>query len=257
MEELWLEGAISVKAALEARRRTVFELLTDGRKPDRNRRYIFSLAEQMQVPIYTVSEEKIAELTAGSSHGGLLARVGDRVYETPEQLISHPVPFLVFLDGIEDPFNFAGAIRSLYAAGVTGLFVSERNWCNAAGTVTRASAGASEYLPTAKVSDLNGTLDQIRGKGIRILCAERKNAESLYSADLTGPILLVLGGEMRGISASILKKSDQNLYIPYGRDFRNALSANSAAAVFSFEALRQRSGQKIKYGRYDPYLPTY
>jgi tRNA(Leu) C34 or U34 (ribose-2'-O)-methylase TrmL len=86
-------------------------------------------------------------------------------------------------------------------------------------------------------------LTDAKKKGIRILCAERKNAISIYESNLTGPMILVFGGEMRGISAKIMKHSDQNIFLPYGSDFRNALSANSAAAVFAFEAYRQRNAK--------------
>ncbi|MBO5222870.1 MAG: RNA methyltransferase [Clostridia bacterium] len=240
-QNIFLEGAISVKAALEAGRREIFEIITDGRKSDRNRSYILKLAEHKQIPITTLSPEEISARAGGTSHGGLLARVGDRRYEDAEQLLSHPLPFLALLEGIEDPYNFGGALRSLYAAGVTGVLVPERNWCSAAGVVTKASAGASEKMAVACVSDWDVVLRKAKEKGIRILCAERKNAISIYESNLTGPILLVFGGEMRGISAKIMKHSDQNIFLPYGSDFRNALSANSAAAVFAFEAYRQRT----------------
>lgn len=241
MENMILEGAISVKAALEAERRSVYEIIVDQRKPDRNRNYILNLAKNKGVKITIASSEEISALAGGTSHGGMLAVVGDREYQKVEDLLSHPLPFLALLEGIEDPYNFGGALRSLYAAGITGVFVPERNWCSAAGVVTKASAGASEFLNIATVSDWDETLTKAKERDIRILCAERKDATSLYESDLTGPILLVFGGEMRGISAKIMKHSDQNVFLPYGSDFRNALSANSAAAVFAFEAYRQRN----------------
>jgi len=243
MERIVLEGSISVKAALEAGRREIFEILEDGRKGDRNRNYILNLARKKQIPVRTVSGEEIASMAEGNSHGGILALTGDREYQTAEELFSAKEPFLALLEGIEDPYNFGGALRSLYAAGVTGVLVPERNWCSAAGIVTKASAGASEFLPVAAIKDWDGTLRLAKEREIRILCAERKNAISLYEGDLTGPILLVFGGEMRGISAKIMAHADQNLFLPYGSDFRNALSANSAAAVFAFEAFRQRSAK--------------
>lgn len=241
MEDIILEGAISVKAALEAGRREIYEIFTDGRKPDRNRNYILNLAKNKEIKITVKSPEEISALAGGTSHGGLLAKAGERKYQTTEELLASPLPFFALLEGIEDPFNFGGALRSLYAAGVTGVFVPERNWCSAAGVVTKASAGASEFLNVAAVSDWDETLTKVKERGVRILCAERKDAVSLYEGDLTGPLMLVFGGEMRGISAKIIKYSDQNLFLPYGSDFRNALSANSAAAVFAFEAYRQRN----------------
>lgn len=241
MEDIILEGAISVKAALEAERREIYEIITDGRKPDRNRNYILHLAEKKEIKITVRSSEDISALAGGTSHGGLLAKVGERQYQTTEELLASPCPFFALLEGVEDPFNFGGALRSLYAAGVNGVFVPQRNWCSAAGVVTKASAGASEFLKIAAVSDWDEALTKVKERGVRILCAERKDALSLYESDLTGPLMLVFGGEMRGISSKIIKYADQNLFLPYGSEFRNALSANSAAAVFAFEAYRQRN----------------
>lgn len=241
MENIILEGSISVKAALEAERRHVCEIIVDQRKPDRNRNYILNLAKNKGIKITVASAEEISALAGGTSHGGILAVVGERQYQQIDDLLSHPLPFLALLEGIEDPYNFGGALRSLYAAGITGVFVPERNWCSAAGVVTKASAGASEFLDIATVSDWDEVLTRAKAHDIRIVCAERKNAVSLYESNLTGALMLVFGGEMRGISAKIMKHSDQNVFLPYGSDFRNALSANSAAAVFAFEAYRQRS----------------
>lgn len=238
-ETVFLEGSISVKAALETGRRPVLRLICDGRKPDRNRAYIFRLAQNAGIPVQTVSEEELNGMATGRSHGGLLAEAGARRYETPEELFAQEDPFLVLLDGVEDPYNLGTALRSLYAAGVTGVLLPVRDRLSMTPTVLRASAGASEHLPIACAEDW-GILDRAKERGIRILCAERKDAIPLYDADLTGKILLVFGGEMRGISTPILDRADGRLYLPYGRDFRNALSASAAAAVFSFEAYRQR-----------------
>ena len=163
-QDIFLEGAISVKAALEAERREIYEIITDKRKPDRNRNYILRLARNKQIPVTSLSEEEIAARAGGNSHGGLLARVGERRYEEVDTLLSHPLPFLALLEGIEDPYNFGGALRSLYAAGVTGVLVPERNWCNAAGVVTKASAGASEKTAIACVSDWDVALEKQNGR---------------------------------------------------------------------------------------------
>ena len=241
MEEMILEGAISVKAALEAGRREIYEIIADNRRPDRNRNYILNLAKEKGVKVTLASAKEISALAGGTSHGGLLARVGDRTYQPLEEVLTEDIPFLALLEGIEDPYNFGGALRSLYAAGVSAVLVPERNWCSAAGVVAKASAGASEFLNIVSVSDWDKALQKIKDRGVRVLCAERKDAVSLYESNLTGALMLVFGGEMRGISSKILKYADRRVFLPYGRDFRNALSANSAAAVFAFEAYRQRN----------------
>ena len=236
-----LEGAISVKAALEGGRRPVFELLCDARKPDRNRSYILRLAEKAGVAVKICGAEELNALACGHSHGGLLAKVGARNYEPVEDLFAQKDPFLAVLDGVEDPYNLGMSLRSLYAAGVTGILLPKRDRTTTASILVKSSAGASELLPIACPDTWEGIPDAAHKAGIRILCAERKDAISLYEENLTGKIMLVFGGEMRGISAPLLQGADKNLFLPYGSDFRNALSASAAAAVFAFEAYRQRN----------------
>jgi len=146
------------------------------------------------------------------------------------------------LDGLEDPFNLGQAIRSLFAAGVDGLVVRERSWESAAGTVARASAGASEVMPTATVAGPQQAADACRRHGLRVACAaSRPDAVPLHDADLTQATFLLIGGERRGITRSFVDGADLRLRIPYGRRGAHALGAAAAAAVIAFEALRQRT----------------
>jgi 23S rRNA (guanosine2251-2'-O)-methyltransferase len=126
----------------------------------------------------------------------------------------------------------------LYAAGVTGVILSERNWMGAAGVVARASAGASEQLPMAVCSP-EIAIDLMKTKGHRVVCAGIRDSVSLYEADMKRPLLLIVGGEKRGISRSVLEKADQIVRIDYGREFKGSLSAASAATVLGFEVFRQ------------------
>jgi 23S rRNA (guanosine2251-2'-O)-methyltransferase len=142
------------------------------------------------------------------------------------------------MEGIEDPYNFGYTIRSLYAAGVTGIVLSPRNWMSAAGVVARSSAGASELIPiyTATPED---AVDQFKAAGYQILCAGIRDSVSIFEKDFPFPLLLVIGGEKRGISRKLLDKADQIVRIDYGRSFRGSLSAASAATVMAFELFRQ------------------
>ena len=140
------------------------------------------------------------------------------------------------IEGIEDPYNFGYALRSIYAAGADGIILSERNWLTAAGVVCRSSAGASERLNTYIAT--NDFITDFKTKGYKIVCADIKNSVSVYEADLKKPILLIVGGEKRGISASLLKEADQIVRIDYGRRFDAALSAASASTILAFEIFR-------------------
>ena len=152
---------------------------------------------------------------------------------------------IILLEGVEHPYNFGDALRSLYAAGATGLIVPERNWLSAAETVVKASAGASEYIPTAACPDLGEAIIEAKKYGIKTYCAERRDAVALYDADLTCPVIFAIGGELRGLSRKVTDNSDGNIYIPYGSNFRNALSASAASAVCAFEIMRQRQQKDV------------
>jgi 23S rRNA (guanosine2251-2'-O)-methyltransferase len=146
------------------------------------------------------------------------------------------------IDGVEDPFNFGASVRALYAAGADGLVLRPRNWLSAAGTVARASAGASELLPTAIAETAGEAAAFFHMRGLRVACAtEERGSVSLYDADLTAPLFLLLGGEKRGITRSFLDQADLKLRIPYGRPMPHSLGTASAAAVLAFEIMRQRS----------------
>ena len=153
---------------------------------------------------------------------------------------------LVMLDGIEDPYNLGQALRAVYAAGVDGLIVRARSWERAAGIVARASAGASELLPTAAVTSPEEAAEQCRGAGLTVACATtRSDATFVHDANLAVPLLLLVGGERRGVTRSFTDSADLLLRIPYGRRGAHALGAATSAALLAFEALRQRRAAGI------------
>jgi 23S rRNA (guanosine2251-2'-O)-methyltransferase len=150
------------------------------------------------------------------------------------------------LDGIEDPFNFGQAVRALYAAGVDGLIV-RRSWETAVGTVTRASAGASELLPTATTGSADEAATASRLAGLRVACAvSDPTAAELHDVDLTGSVFLLIGGERRGVTRSFVEDADVLLRIGYGRERAPELGAAAAAAIIGFEALRQRRASETR-----------
>ena len=141
------------------------------------------------------------------------------------------------IEGIEDPYNFGYAMRSIYASGVDGFILSKRNWLSASGVVCRSSAGASERADIYIADD--DFIALFKAKNYKVICADIKNSISVYDADLTRPIFLIVGGEKRGISSSILSQADQIVRIDYGREFNAALSAASASTILAFEVFKQ------------------
>ena len=247
-EELYLEGMAAVKGALLGPGRTVHEILADRKRDDRGTAWLLRTARTKGVPVRMMVREELDKIAEGASHGGILAVVGERHYLPLERLMPQDdIPFIVMLDGVEDPYNYGFALRTLWAAGVHGLVVRRRNWSTAAAVVARSSAGASELFPTAVVDSPDEAADFFRDQGCAIaVTAKEKESLSLYEADLARPLFLLIGGERRGVKRSFLDRADLLLNIPYGRDYRQSLGTASAAGVVAFEAMRQRQAGSRK-----------
>lgn len=229
-----MEGALSVRAALDSGSREIREIRVSSTAPAVER--IVDIAGRRAIPVRRVSEVD----AAGRTHGGIVASVGPRRLLSLADLRLPERPFVAMLDGVEDPYNFGQAVRSLYAAGAHALVVRRRNWMSAAATVARASAGATERITTAVVDDPTEAVRDLRARGLAFACAHRRDATPLSEADLTVPIFLVIGGERRGIGRALAREADLRLVIRYGRRFDPALDTTSAAAVIAFEVARQR-----------------
>lgn len=240
-EKAWLEGQISIEAAIRGNNRTLDTVYIRRGKWNRESRRLVKLAEEKGIPVDVVDAAFISEHANGKSHGGLLARCGARKFIPLTDLLQDSEnPLVVMLDGLEDPFNFGQAVRALYAAGVSGLVVRPRNWMSAAATVTRSSAGATELMPTAIANSALEAAEFFRKKGLSVACTAKQSAVSLYEADLSQPLFLLIGGEKRGITRSFLDQADLRLNIPYARPFRPSLGAAASTAVIAFELARQR-----------------
>ncbi len=241
-DSILLEGFVSVEAAISGRCRPVNAVYVDESKTATARiKKLCETAHEDGIAVEIVPHSTVDEMASGRTHGGIVASVGERRFCLPEDLLEDPDPFIVMLDGIEDPFVFGYAVRALHAAGVTGLVVKSRTWGASETIVVRASAGASELIRTALTNGPNETADLCRSQGLHV-CAtgRRKNTASIYDADWTVPTFLLIGGERRGIQRSFLENADAVYAIPYGREFSRSLGTASACAVIAFEAARQR-----------------
>lgn len=243
-----LEGMTSLRALFAGREagvndRPIRSILYDAgreRKIAKELGYLRAMGKQYSFPVLPVTGEAIASKALGTSHGGILAECGERTLPRLAESLSHIQEngFYVMLQGIEDPYNFGYAIRSLYACGVDGILLDERNWLTAAGVVARSSAGASERLPMF-VSAPENTISLFHEKGYRVVCADERTDVLLHEAKLKKPILLIVGGERRGISRAIIDQADLLVKIAYGRPFDASLSAASAATILGYEIFRQ------------------
>jgi 23S rRNA (guanosine2251-2'-O)-methyltransferase len=162
-----LEGVLSVQAALEARSRDLRALYIRRDLRDYAVLKLVRAAAALGARVERVDAEAIDALAQGKSHGGVVAQVGPRQFTTLEALTADvESPFIVMLDGVEDPFNFGQAVRAFYAAGASGWVLRPRNWMSAAGVVARASAGTSERMPTAIAETLQEAAVVFRARGL-------------------------------------------------------------------------------------------
>ena len=239
-----LEGMTSISALLNSscnNDRKIERIWIDStKKRSKAAEIVFLTAKskEMDFPVEFINAEKIDALAIGNTHGGILAFCSTRTIPKLSETAIKPNGFYVFLEGIEDPYNFGYSIRSLYAAGVDGIVLPERNWMNSAGVVARSSAGASELIPLY-TTDHDSLISLFKNAGYQILCAGIRDSVSIYEEVFHFPVLLIVGGEKRGISRNLLDQADQIVRIEYGRSFRGSLSAASAATVMAFELFRQ------------------
>ncbi len=244
------EGMTSIRALIEARMgknptndrkiKSIAYAAESEKKLAKELSWLRHRAEEWGFPLLPITTEEITRITTGTTHGGIVADVTERCIPPLSSLLAS-LPsrgFFVMIEGIEDPYNFGYALRSLYALGVSGIVLDERNWMSAAGVVARASAGASELLPLYIAKPAEAAL-AFRQAGYRVACADIRTNVLLQDADLSYPIFLIVGGEKRGISRALFDLCDLAVRIPYGRDFPASLSAASAATILGYEIARQ------------------
>lgn len=243
MSKITLEGWVSVRAALVSGSRTVHEILLQRGKDSNKIDVLKKRAREGDIPVRFVHEDEISKHAEGTSHGGVLAFVGERNFLALDDLSNGPqAAFLTMLDGVEDPYNFGQAVRALYACGAHGLIVRPRNWTTAASTVARASAGTSEFMRMAVAESDTELLSMLKKQNIQLVCSDLSDtAKNPSHANLRSSLLLVIGGERRGISKELLSAADVTLQIPYGRAFKQSLGVTSSAAILAYEVMQQRN----------------
>lgn len=203
--------------------------------------YLRAISEDKKFEIVPSTKEELDSITLGSSHGGIVAITGDRTLPSFDENVEiEPNGFYAMIQGIEDPYNFGYSLRSLYATGCTGIILPERNWMSAAGVVARSSAGASEMFKIYKGDPLEAARI-FKARGYKIVCADERTDNVLGSCELKMPLLLIVGGEKRGISRALIDNADILVKINYAREFNASLSAASATTMFAYEIMRQNT----------------
>ncbi len=228
-------GPIAVDAVLRGGVRPVERVLVGAKRP-RSIVDIIEACDGRAIPVEDVGDDALTEFDARP--GGVVALVGDRLFEDPQSVWAGSVPFVAHLDGVEDPFNFGQAVRTLYAFGCDGVLLPERNWMSAIATVTRASAGATELMPLA-IASATDAVAAAASAGATVVATSDRAGRTIHDVDLVGPVLVLFGGEKRGVTRSLVGRVE-TVRIPYGRRFPRSLGTVAAASVVSFEVMRQR-----------------
>ena len=188
-------------------------------------------------------------LSETRAHQGVIAQVAAYEYSTVEDILEKAEekgepPFLILLDNVEDPHNLGAIIRTANLAGAHGVIIPKRRAVGLTSTVAKTSAGAINYTPVAKVTNLVRTMEELKEKGIWFVCADM-GGESMYRMNLTGPIGLVIGNEGEGVSRLVKEACDFTASIPMKGDI-DSLNASVAAGVLAYEIVRQRLASESK-----------
>ncbi len=208
-------------------------------------RKIIGEAKEKKIPIHYVDRISIERIAEGGLHQGIIAYVSPYAYCEVEDIIDRAAQkeedlFVILLDGIEDPHNFGAIIRSANAAGAHGIIIPKRRSASITSTVVKASAGAVEYTPVARVGSIVQTIEKLKGLGVWIGAVDAAG-EVYYKANLKGKIALVIGNEGEGIGRLVGETCDFKVSIPMMGEI-TSLNASNAAAVVMYEVYRQRKG---------------
>ena len=208
---------------------------------------VASLAKKQGIAVQFADKRKLDQLAGPVRHQGVVAQAAAAQYAEVEDLLSRAAergetPFLIILDEIEDPHNLGSILRSADCTGVHGVIIPKRRSAGLNATVAKTSAGAVEYVPVARVTNLAQTMERLKKEGLWIVGADANAAQEIYAADLTVPLAVVIGNEGEGIGRLVREKCDLLVKLPMmGRI--NSLNASVAAAVFMYEIVRQRRVQ--------------
>jgi len=190
-----------------------------------------------------VAKERLDQMSQTGKHQGVIAMAAAYEYATVEDILDNAkekgeAPFIFILDNIEDPHNLGAIIRTANLAGAHGVIIPKRRAVGLTATVARTSAGAINYTPVAKVTNISNTIEELKKEGMWFVCADM-DGELMYNLDLKGPIGLVIGNEGEGVSRLVKEKCDFTATIPMKGDI-DSLNASVAAGVLAYEIVRQR-----------------
>ena len=243
MNEQKIEGRNAVLEALRADRSVDRVLILDGAHDNALGSIIREVKKHPETKLDFVQKKKLDDLSETGKHQGVIAFTAAYDYATVDDILENAKdkgedPFIFILDGIEDPHNLGAIIRTANLCGAHGVIIRLNRAAGLTAVVSKASAGALNYTPVAKVTNINATIESLKKEGLWFVCADM-DGEVMYRCDLKGPIGLVIGNEGSGVSELVKKNCDIIASIPMKGNV-DSLNASVAAGVLMYEILRQR-----------------
>lgn len=241
-EEYTIEGRNAVIEAFRAGKPIDKLYVLDGCQ-DGPVRTIVREAKKHDTILQFVTKERLDQLSSTGKHQGVLAQAAAYEYASVDDILKRAEekgepPFLILLDGIEDPHNLGAILRTANLCGAHGIIIPKRRAVGLTAVVAKTSCGAINYTPVAKVTNLKKTMDELKKQGVWFVCADM-DGTTMYDLDLSGPIGLVIGSEGDGVSRLVRENCDMIASIPMKGDI-DSLNASVAAGVLAYEIVRQR-----------------
>lgn len=245
MSETYIGGFHAVEAALDDAEKKPREVLIVGGRKDARMATLLSLAQRRNVTVRTISKDQMDLLAPGLRHQGVIAAVQAADYHGEEalELPATPERLVLVLDGVQDPHNLGACLRTAEAAGVTAVIIPKDRAVGLTPVARKAAAGAAERVPVVAVTNLVRSLERLKELGYWITGLAGEAEDSLYAADLTGPTVIVMGGEGDGLRRLTRETCDRLVRIPMEGQIES-LNVSVAAAVCLYESVRQRSVPK-------------
>jgi len=245
-EELVIEGRNAVIEAFRSGK-TIDKLYVLDCCQDGPIRTIVREAKKTDVILQFVAKERLDQMSETGKHQGVIAFAAAYEYASVEDMLADAAkkeeePFLILLDSVEDPHNLGAIIRTANLAGAHGVIIPKRHAAGLTAVVAKASAGALNYTPVAKVTNLCATMKELKKKGLWFVCADM-DGELMYHVNLKGPIGLVVGNEGEGVGRLVRETCDMTAAIPMKGDI-DSLNVSVAAGVLAYEIVRQRLNGK-------------
>lgn len=239
-----IEGRNAVLEALRSDRSVDRVLILDGNHDNALGSIISEIKKHPETKLDFVSRQRLDGLSETGKHQGVIAFAAAYDYAELSDILANAEsrgeqPFIFILDGIEDPHNLGAIIRTANLAGAHGVIIRMNRAVGLTATVAKASAGALNYTPVVKVTNIARTIDELKEYGLWFVCADM-GGDSMYSLDLGGPIGLVIGNEGKGVSELVRKKCDMIASIPQFGEI-DSLNASVAAGVLAYEVVRRRT----------------